>query len=67
MIFAGFSVQKGEMTVSSFVVFMNTIQAFGPAVGTAFEECFAIGNGYASILKVAELLNSETRRKQLLN
>lgn len=66
LIFAGVSVQKGQMTVASFVVFMNTIQAFGPAVEASFEECFAIGKGYACIIKVAELLNQETRRQQLL-
>jgi ATPase subunit of ABC transporter with duplicated ATPase domains len=54
------------MTLSALVVFVSTIAAFGPTIGAVFGDLFSIGKGFADIQKVANLLNADTRRKQLL-
>ena len=66
LIYTGRAVGRGEMTVGAFVVFMSTVNSFVPTLGSVILEIFSIGTGYAYILRVANLLNSDTRRKQLL-
>ena len=66
MIVAGGHVARGEMTIASLVVFISTIVGLGPTIGAAFGDLFSIYKGFADIQKVASLLNSDTRRKQLL-
>lgn len=65
MALVGPAVARGVMTLSAFVVFMNTINGFGPALGAIFGDLFTISKGHASIQKLAVLLNSDTRRKQM--
>ena len=65
MIVLGSRAMSGEITVGAFVVFMNTINAVGPTIGDIFMCFFNIGKGYASIIHVAGLLNSETRRRMM--
>jgi ABC-type bacteriocin/lantibiotic exporter with double-glycine peptidase domain len=66
LVFTGRAVGRGEMTVGAFVVFMSTVNSFAPTLGSVIREIFNIGTGYANILRVANLLNADTRRKQLL-
>ena len=66
MVFAGFEVMEGKIPVSTFVVFTNTVNSFGGVLAGVFMDLFNIGKGYASIRKLAALLNSQTRRKELL-
>ena len=66
MVTVGGAVARGDMGVASFVVFMSTINGFGPTIGSVFGELFNIGKGFASIQKLGNLLNADTRRKQLL-
>jgi ABC-type transport system involved in cytochrome bd biosynthesis fused ATPase/permease subunit len=66
MIFAGQQAIKQAMSVSTFVVFTNTVNSFGGVLAGVFMDLFQIGKGYASIKKLSALLNADTRRKQLL-
>ena len=65
LVIVGRSVERGEMSVGAFVVFMSTIASFSPTLGAVIMGIFEVGKGYANILKVASLLNADTRRKQL--
>ena len=66
MIIVGTAVENGQMTVPAYVTFMSTISSFSPTLGAVITDLFTIGKGYANIVKVAHLLNADTRRKQLL-
>jgi len=59
------SVISGYMDLSAFVVFFSTMNQFGPTLSALFMNVFDINKGYASIIKLAALLNSDTRRKLL--
>ena len=65
LVLTGFAVERGQLTVGAFVVFNSTINSFAPTLGSVIFEIFSIGKGYANILKVSQLLNADTRRKQL--
>jgi ABC-type multidrug transport system fused ATPase/permease subunit len=52
MIVVGGAVTKGQMSVAAFVVFVSTVNAFGPTIGAVFNDLFAIGRGFADIQKV---------------
>jgi len=65
-VLVGLLVASGSMTVPVFVVFVRSINSFGPTLGAVFGDLFTIGKGYASIKKIAYLLNQNTRRKELL-
>jgi ABC-type multidrug transport system fused ATPase/permease subunit len=65
MAVVGPAVAQGKMGLSAFVVFMSTINAFGPALGAIFGDLFTISKGHAGIQKLASLLNCDTRRKQM--
>jgi len=43
MIFVGSAVERGQMTVAAYVVFMSTISSFSPTLGGVIMEIFNIG------------------------
>lgn len=49
-----------------FVSLLNTTNKFGSTLGAIFGCVFRTAQGYSSIVKIAELLNADTRRKELL-
>jgi hypothetical protein len=55
----GLLVIEGRLSVSAFVVFLSTLQSFGPTLGSFFVSLFSIGSGYAAIQKLSALLNSQ--------
>ena len=62
MIIAGMQVFDG-MAVGTFLALFNTANNFGNVIAGIFASLFAMGEGYASIKKIAFLLNAETNRK----
>jgi len=54
-----------DRNVGTFVAAYNTTNAYGGTLGNIFAAVFAMGEGYASIKKMASLLNAETKRQQL--
>ena len=44
---------------------LRQTNAYGGTLGNIFAAVFAMGEGYASIKKMASLLNAETKRQQL--
>jgi len=67
LVFLGWKAMTGQITVGAYIAFMNTINAVGPTIDSIFMSFFTIGKGYTSIIHVADLLNSETRRKMLFD
>jgi ABC-type multidrug transport system fused ATPase/permease subunit len=65
MILVGQFVIRGQVTFPAFVVFLNTMNQLGPTLSAVFMDIFQINKGYASIMRIANLLNSDTRRKSL--
>lgn len=65
MLVVGNQVIEGNIELSAFVVFLNTMNQFGPTLSALFMNFFDINKGYASIVKLAALLNADTRRKLL--
>ena len=63
MIIAGLQVFDG-MAVGTFLALFNTANNFGNVIAGIFASLFAMGEGYASIKKIALLLNADTNRKQ---
>ena len=67
ILYAGLRMQRHEeMEIATFISAYNTIQAFGGMLAQIFSCLFLMGEGIASIREVAELLNSDTRRRLLL-
>ena len=62
----GIIVVEGKLSLALFVVLLRTVSSFAPTLGAIYSNVFAIFRSYASIKKLAKLLNSETRRMMLL-
>ena len=63
MIIAGMEVFNG-MAIGTFLALFNTANNFGNVIAGIFASLFAMGEGYASIKKIAMLLNADTMRKE---
>lgn len=65
MIVAGEQVmQPGGLPLGSFLALFGTVNNFGNVIAGIFASIFAMGEGYASIKKMAQLLNAATQRKE---
>lgn len=68
VLFGGRLVMSGDrpeaITIGSFLAAFNTASAFGPTMSSIFLLFFQVGEGSASIRKIAEVLNADTRHKQ---
>lgn len=66
MIYGGSQVMDGTMPISVFVAAYGTCNAFGGTLSSIFGAVFAMGEGYASIQKISDLLNAPTKRRAML-
>ena len=64
MVLVGEMVISGTVSVSVFLALFGTANNFGNILSSIFGEIFSMGEGYASIKKMAGLLNSMTNRKE---
>jgi len=60
--FGGKLVLDGKMPVGSFVTALGAISSFGGVTASIFQAIFDLMKGYASIQKISDIFNAETRR-----
>ena len=61
----GLSVTEGSLHKGDFVVLLGTLIKFQSQIGTLYTDLQSLRSAYVPISKLAELLNANTRRKQL--
>ena len=62
----GILTSDDKITIGTFVATMTTVNNFGSTMAHIFDEIFSFFQGFASVLQVAQVLNAETRRVELL-
>ena len=67
MYMAGDAAIKGHIDIGAFAVLLSTTTRIGGALAAIFASCFRTAHGYSSIVKVSQLLNAMTRRKNILH
>eukprot|EP00662_Eupelagonemidae_sp_cell21_P005591 gene5591-40887_t len=53
------------MDTGTFVAFVSAALGFGHGLSRIFKDIFLMGDGFASVVVIADFLNADTRRKQM--
>eukprot|EP00662_Eupelagonemidae_sp_cell21_P039823 gene39823-26164_t len=53
------------MKIGTMVTLVKAVQGIGKCLGSGFEHVYAIQNGYAGVIRISDILNADTRRKQI--
>lgn len=61
----GVTVINGNMEVGTMIAMLGGVKALGANIGKAFTQIYTMTGAQSSIERIAELLNSDTRRKML--
>lgn len=64
ILLAGFSVQRGALTVGGFLVLVRSVTNYGKEISNLSKVLNGMITGVAAVYKIAEVLNSQTRRRK---